>query len=149
MARPKIATAIKKAQGTLQACRANEFEPEFTVVKTIPDPPEYFNERARNIYNTSGMDLINQGILTAVGLPQFIQYCYFTAASMDLMEMVLKQGFYTNYKGQRIQNQNIKTLTAFSTLSRQFASEFGLTPATSDKISAPAKKKSKLDAFLI
>ena len=148
MGRAKLPTAIKKAQGTLQPCRTNELEPEFAIVKTIPDPPEYFNERAREIYNTSGMDLINQGLLTNVGLPQFIQYCYFTAASMDLMEMVLKQGFYTNYKGQRIQNQNIKTLTAFSTLSRQFASEFGLTPATSDKISAPIKKKSKLDQFI-
>jgi phage terminase small subunit len=141
-------TAIKKAQGTLRKDRVSENEPTYAIVKAIPDAPEYFTERARNIYLTTGLDLINQGLLTTVSLPQFISYCYYTAASMDLMKMINEQGYFQNFKGQRVQNQNVKTLTAYSALSRQFASEFGLTPATSGKITVPGKKKSKLDDFI-
>lgn len=148
MARPRIPKSIKIAQGTLQNCRSNDNAPVFGVIKSIPDPPDFFNEKSRDIYYNTGLDLVNQGVLTSVSLPQFIHYCYFAGAAMELMEIVKSQGYYHHNKGQRVTNPNIKTINAFAVLSRAFASEFGLTPATSEKITAIGKKTSKLDDFL-
>ena len=149
MGRQRIPTTIKAAQGTLQKCRSNLNEPVFFLLKTLPDPPDFFNEQARQIYNSTGLDLINQGILSGVGLPQFINYCYFTGAAMELMEMIKGQGYSHYVKGKRVQNANIKTLSIFSSLARQFALEFGLTPVSSSKVSSTNKKSgSKLDQFI-
>jgi P27 family predicted phage terminase small subunit len=141
-------TAIKKAQGTLRKDRKNDKEPEFAIVKAIPDPPEYFTDKAREIYYSTGLDLINQGILTSVGFPQFIIYCTTTASVFELTQLIKEQGYFSNFKGQRVQNQNIKSLKTFADLSRQLANEFGLTPASSSKIIVDKKPKSELDEYI-
>ena len=149
MGRPRKATSLKKAQGTLQPCRTNEAEPDFTLVKTIPDCPEWFSQDAREIYYSTGLDLINQGILTGVSFPQFLNYCYFSGSAMELMNMIKEQGYRVNIKGQWGQNPNVKTLAIYSNLSRQFALEFGLTPVSSSKVSSSNKKEgSRLDEFI-
>ena len=141
-------TAIKKAQGTLRKDRKNNNEPEFAIVKSIPDPPDFFSDKSREIYYTTGLELSNQGLLTAVNFAQFVNYCYFTGSTIELMKMINEQGFYQNFKGQRVQNQNVKSLATYANLSRQLANEFGLTPASSSKINIDKKPKSDIDEFI-
>ena len=143
-----IPTAIKRAKGTLKKCRTNELEPRFSLIQSLPDPPEHFTEQARTIYSTTGLTLINQGILTGVSLAQFVNYCYITGEVMNLQKEIETEGRVIQVDGKKTISPYVKILNQYIPLSRQLASDFGLSPATVSKVSTTIKKEvSALEEF--
>jgi P27 family predicted phage terminase small subunit len=154
-------SALKVAQGTARADRMNQNEPEFAIVKDLKKPPLELQNSANEVYLNTGVELINQGLLTKASFDQFLHYCEVTGIVSDSYKDISDNGIVikttkitekangdviteTDY----IPNPNIKIHATYVNLSRQLANEFGLTPASSSKVSVPNKPKSKLDDYI-
>lgn len=146
--RKRLPTVVKKSRGTLQPCRTNPNEPDYILVKELPDPPDWLNEDGKKIYYDTAEDLLKQRILTRISYPVFLMYCveiskYFEASKqLKKTSMVYKSSTSEPKVNpwQRVANDSLSN-------SLRIASEFGLTPASSSKIDAEPIKDEKMLAL--
>lgn len=143
--RPRKPTVLKEKQGTIRKDRTNALEPKYAIVKSIPDPPDHFNDDSRVIYYEVGLELSNIGILAKISFSLFLRYCYLMGECMNAEREIEKKGRVFMHEGKLIVNPYIKVLAQYLGIARQLASDFGLTPTTSSKVMAPKDQKSSFE----
>lgn len=147
MARPTKPTALKLAQGTFRKSRANPDEPNFELVKELPNPPEYLGRVGRALYNTVGLELTKKGILTSVSMPLFIQYCTQLVEANAAYQVYRKAPTVIRTRGEAV-SPYFEIWQKCSALSLRMASELGITPASNSKVKAiESHEPSPLDKF--
>jgi P27 family predicted phage terminase small subunit len=150
MARPRIPTAVKKLQGTLQKCRTNENEPEPSGIK--PVCPADLPERGQEFFDllVSRMELCGYGhqehteiialaaqqmslIDTCNGILEATGLTYTTSNSFG--DSILKEHPTANMRHKaQVELRNCLT-------------QLGLTPSTASKIIATKKAPVKVNKF--
>jgi len=90
---------------------------------TLPDPPKFFSRQARKIYYSAGNEMVRQGILTTENFNHFVNYIYYTGLTIDLISLILIQGYYTESAGKIVPNRNIKTFEYLNEIKRQFVNK--------------------------
>lgn len=73
--RVKIPDSVKAHRGTLRKSRVNKNEFRVEALTKMPEPPNHLGQEVKDIWNKSGNELIEKGVLTAVDLPAFTRYC--------------------------------------------------------------------------
>lgn len=150
MAYPKKPTALKKLQGTDRKDRTtdNEFNPTIEVNKDVPDG---LNEWGSKLWidlfdEYSKFDLISRvdvGSLMVL-CNEFGRYCeaddLLKAQGLEVVEDILnRDGDIVGQK--KVINPLIKVVSDAFKNYKSMCTEFGLTPASRTKISAPPKEK--------
>lgn len=143
--RKRIPTTIKASRGTLQPCRTNPNEPDYILMGSVPEPPEWLGEVGRKIYFDTAADLLSQRILTRISYPMFLMYCvevekYLMAAEqLKKLSMVYKSATSEPKVNpwQRIASDSLAN-------AMRIASEFGITPASSSKVKAEPIQDAKM-----
>jgi len=142
-----LPTAIKKAQGTLRPDRENPAEPQYGLIKKLPEPPEHMSNLAKSLYNSIGLELSDMGILTAVSLDLFIKYCCVSAEASEAYVKYISKPIKSTMKSDVI-NPYFKVWNDCMAMSIRLAIEFGITPASSSKVSSSNSKKNEIDDFI-
>lgn len=150
MGRPKKPTQLKKLQGTDRADRIiqNEFQPTIEISSTVPDSlNEWGSKLWVDLMDEYGkFDLISRvdvGSLMVL-CNEFGRYCeaddLLKAQGLEIIEDVY------NSKGdivgqKKVVNPLIKVVSDAFKNYKSICTEFGLTPASRTKISAPPKEQ--------
>jgi P27 family predicted phage terminase small subunit len=145
-----VPTKIKAAKGTLRKDRTNFNEPNYLIVREIPDPPEYLDEVGRKVYYSTAEELLRLGLLTNISLPLFVIYCveisrYYEALKQLSTSPLIIKG--TN-GGDPKPNPWIKIANTALLNATKLAGEFGITPATSGKVSVKKTESLNEDKWL-
>ena len=144
--RKMLPTNVKQAKGTLQKCRTNALEPKFAIVKDLPDPPKYFDNYARGIYLSTGLELVNNGILTNTNYPIFLVYVTELMEYRNACVEISKGRVAETDKGMIVSPYLRIRKEALQGIFRA-ACEFGLTPASSAKVNAIKQETNLGDEF--
>jgi P27 family predicted phage terminase small subunit len=116
-------TALKIARGN-PAKRAIRPEPEPEQLEQLPEPPAILGAAAAAEWRRLAPLLMQLGLLTKVDLPMFTAFCA-TYGKWFEAEEQLRQGGQSTW--QRISESASKEM-------RQYATEFGLTPASRTRL---------------
>jgi P27 family predicted phage terminase small subunit len=122
----------------------NKNEPAPRPLKAAPRPPTFLNRRAAAEWRRIARELVELRLLTSVDHAALAGYCDCFAEAAEASELLKKtpgltvtgpNGTYANPL-LRIRRQ------AFASM-RSFLVEFGLTPSSRSRVSAPAPEKSE------
>ncbi len=144
-------TALKKLQGNPGKRKLNESEPQFT---GIPTPPDFLGPEALAEWNRLGPELAHLGLLKNADRAAFAAYCEaygdfqkYTREIKDTGEtFTTDKGYVGIHPFVALRNKALEKL-------RQYAAEFGLTPAARSKVTVPEtdenpeEKKAELFLF--
>ena len=150
MPQPKKPTALKKLQGTLRADRQveNEFNPTIELNKTVPDS---LNEWGAKLWT----DLVDEygkfELISRVDVGSLMILCNEFGRYCEADDLLKAQGLEViediyNSKGdivgqKKVINPLIKVVSDAFKNYKSICTEFGLTPASRTKISAPPKEQ--------
>ena len=137
---------IKELQGTNRADRSAKNE-MVSSVSELPVPPGHLNENAVLVWNEYGNKLLKVGVLKETDLEMFAAYCCEVADYRSAVKQLESDG---NYIKEKYSDGTVKAIrrhpaitvrnNAFKNM-KSIASEFGLTPHSSQLI--PMKKQEK------
>ncbi len=128
-------TALKKLQGNPGKRKLNEQEPQFS---GVPSPPAFLSDLAKAEWHRMGPELARLGLLKNADMAAFAAYCEaysdfekYTKAIKDTGETFeTEKGYVGVHPFVALRNKALEKL-------KQFAAEFGLTPAARSKVRAP------------
>ena len=145
--RKRIPTEVKQLKGTLRHVRQNDNEPEYILVREMPEPPEYLSEVGRSVYYSTAEELLKLGILSRVSLSIFVMYCAQVAINHEANMKIKKSGLVIVDKGDNPKiNPYVKVANDSLMAAVRIACEFGLTPASASKVNAVnVKENAKSD----
>jgi P27 family predicted phage terminase small subunit len=130
-------TAVKVISGTARADRINSNEPDYVLLRDIPEPPKYLSKVGRDVYYSTAEELLKLGILNRVSLSIFVMYCGQVAIHFEAIEKLSQTALLISDKGDNPKiNPYIKIANDSLMASVRIACEFGITPASSSKVSA-------------
>ena len=145
--RKKLPTQLKAIKGTLQKCRENHNEPNLQLMKELPEPPEYFNEYARKVYLETGLELINNGIMSRVDFDIFLIYITELAKYKDAQIQINKTANVLKIDDKPAINPYIRVAEKSFQILMRVACEFGLTPAARSKVNSIKQEVNNGDEF--
>lgn len=145
--RKRLPTSLKILKGTMQPCRTNDNEPIIPIIKELPEPPEYFSAYARKIYLETGLELINNGILTKIDFDMFLIYVGELAQYRDAQMQIHRTGRVLKVNNRPLLNPYVRVASESFAILIRVACEFGITPAARSKVSAIQKKYEPGDEF--
>ena len=131
----------KIIQGTFRADRNPKNEPDPTKVEGLPESPSYFGRHAAAMWDEVGRELVIKKVLTVVDLRALEVLCTSYQEFREAWDAV-----YLDDKGKRrtlrqyMKGRNSQTAPEFKALRqakaeyRAFAAEFGITPASRNRI---------------
>jgi P27 family predicted phage terminase small subunit len=132
--RPNKPTIIKELQGTLKKSREKKPSIEYGAIHQVPDPPDSFDEVAKNVWDTICKEMINLQILQNLDIFLLQILCN---------EMSVYWKCYSQMSGEYIiptGTGSYKTNPLFTAASQslnnamKIASQFGLSPAARQRI---------------
>lgn len=131
---PPKPSALKEQQGTWRADRAvaNEMKPE----TGTPICPEHLDEVARAEWSRVVPELERLGVLTVVDGAGLEAYCANYSMAVRLSKIASAAPLLKTEKGLRV-NPASGEARRYWTLVKQFAAEFGLTPASRTRVGTP------------
>lgn len=139
-------TKMKIVQGTYRADRSAKDELDFDTVKLLPDPPDYFDAKAREVWIKTTRNLQSSKVLTDVDLDLLASYCH----QVSMVEMCAKKikstTLLVKFKNKagavnEVPNPLIKIYNDALSNCNRLAQQFGLTPSARTRISVPQKNK--------
>jgi P27 family predicted phage terminase small subunit len=116
-------------------------EPSPMQLEQVPEPPAILGAAAEREWRRLAPELMRLGLLTVADLSMFTGYCATFGRWYEAEEQLRQSGAPTTWL--RISESASKEM-------RQYASEFGLTPASRTRLSGidAAKPSSKFDGLL-
>ena len=142
--RKKIPTEIKKARGTLRKCRELENTMEVAKVNALPAAPKWLSKIGKEQFNIVVNQLNNLGMLYEVDLKLIESYANAMALHIESEQQLRKVGRIQVYRDNETGDIKHSQITPLQTISKQalesalkIATQFGLTPSSRTKISAP------------
>ena len=145
--RPRKPDAIKKAQGTYQACRDTGIKIDLLDKMPDPDPKLRLSRQAKGLWYSYGNQLVYNGLMTFMDLMTFGRYCKLYDRSLQLESDIRKHGMF--FKTQSGYEQIRPACGLLSTVEGEMLKiedRFGLSPNSRAKI--PAEKKMDDNPFL-
>lgn len=129
-------TAVLEARGSKRAKRPSE--PDIKPMDNIPTPPRGLKAAGLHQWNTYLPQLIGAGILTAVDMPAFEDYCWTYQEWADLQKVLDKDGIQ---KGEGI-NPLYYIVRDLKKDVKEYWKCFGMTPSSRPNIKATGNIKS-------
>ena len=143
--RPRKPRWQKEIAGTIRPDRENPHPPNFT--PSTVECPMGLSAPARAIWETVAPELAEHGVLKKVQEHQLVMYCNAVATAQKAQKVLDRQG--TTYKTKTQMGSTmvrkrpeLEIVDKMMGHARQFAMQFGLTPASEGRISAAPKKQS-------
>lgn len=106
----------------------------------LPTCPTHLCAKARREWRRIGQELAAVGMITRVDRAALAAYCAAYARWADAETKAQEQGILVKTNGQVMTNPYIRVAESAMKLMRQFLVEFGLTPSSRSRLSAPAPK---------
>jgi len=135
--RPKP-TALKQIQGSRIRNRGNEPQPS-----GVPKCPAHLDAAAKREWKRISRELSALGLLTSIDMAALAAYCQTFSRWAAAEENIAKFGavIRSPKSGFPIANPYVGVANTALTLMRQFAAEFGLTPASRSRLSIDPGQK--------
>ena len=150
--RPKKPTAIKQMQGTLEKSREvkNQLQSQLIISH---DPPSELNEWGIKLWNDLFDEWGHIGLITRMDLGSIFMMCNEFGTYCEADDMIKVQGLQVEAEVYNQKGEVVGTKTEVNPMLRvrdnaakqykMFCVEFGLTPVSRSKISAPKQNESK------
>ncbi|MDB5294742.1 MAG: phage terminase, small subunit, putative, family [Phycisphaerales bacterium] len=144
---PPKPTALKIAEGNPGHEKINRLEPRPDVA--APNRPAWLTERAAAEWVRVVPELLSLGLLTRVDLAALACYCEAVSDLQGAIEMLAADGPTIDAdSGYKLPHPAVAMKRAAMQAVRQFAAEFGLSPAARSRVAAPPPAKANpLAAF--
>ncbi|MGG1638215.1 phage terminase small subunit P27 family [Paenibacillus sp. NRS-1760] len=142
MSRPVKPTSLKVINGTNRKDRALN-EPQPTKPSSMPEPPVYFDEVAKEEWNRLGPELLNLGLFTVADQSAFTAYCLTYSrlinATVSLNEAGELFHEHTNKVGATnyVSRPELAVIQRESLILKAYCTEFGLTPSARGRMEIP------------
>jgi P27 family predicted phage terminase small subunit len=144
--RRPVPTRIKILTGNPGKRPLNEHEPR--PEPGIPDCPPQLGPLAREEWNRLTTELANLGMITALDRSALATYCNAYGLWAEATEAIQKYGtMVKSPTGYPIQSPYVSIANRQAEIMMRIASEFGFTPASRSRISAPADDRSQASLF--
>ena len=130
---PPKSTREHKEKGNYRPSRhGSRAEGKLRVLQTIPDPPEHFAERERNLWERACKDVFEMGILANPDiqlLEMYVTHWFLWQDSVkDINENGLTKEFAVGEKVTVIRNPSIQVMNESSKIVNQISDKFGFSP---------------------
>lgn len=141
--RKKKPTKIKELQGTLKAERVLDNEMQVSLVRELPNAPEWLTEIGKDEWNKVCVELYNKNMLHQIDLRLIEAYCNAIALHIETEIMLREKGriqVFKNPDGSIKHTQSVPfQKIANDALDRalKIATQFGFTPSARSSISQP------------
>ncbi len=136
---PKKPTPLKLVEGTYREDRIAKHEPRPKVA--IPKPPKHLNAVALEEWERIVKELADNGLMTNLDRAALVAYCEFWAHYVDASEKLAKKGMViVTAAGNVVENPHFSIKKRAAELMHKFLIEFGMTPASRTRVSAPLSK---------
>jgi P27 family predicted phage terminase small subunit len=124
-------TSLRIAQGNPGRKPISENEPKPPVDNTLPDPPEYLDDYAKEVWKIVGPALHKISVLTSVDYNAFMIYCQTVSDYKWALETVKTEGrvITTGQNGYMQPHPAIAIGNKAADRLKSYAREFGLTPS--------------------
>jgi P27 family predicted phage terminase small subunit len=143
--RKPLPTNIKVLHGEKRKKRLNPDGVEAPI--EVPSPPTHLSVAARQEWDRIAPELERLGILAKIDQTALANFCQATARLARAERQLEKEELiiYTD-KGSSYQNPLVGVVNRLYDITRQYASEFGMTPSSRSRVKAtkpnePAKNK--------
>lgn len=148
--RKKIATKLKKIKGTLQPCRVLSDEIKIIPLNTIPVPPEHFNDWSKKEWKIVCEHLRKYELLAGTDMALLTSYCYAVGMCREAEKQLATQPKVASQKNKeghvyQIMNKWTQIWLGFNKQMVSIGSEFGFSPSSRTRISAPQQIKNDRD----
>ena len=140
--RPPKPTRLKELAGNPGKRKLNEQEPKPET--GVPTRPEFLLPEAKREWTRITVPLVRLGLLSEIDRAALAQYCQWWARWVEAERILDREGltFFTP-KGYVQQRPEVAIAQKASDRCRQFAAEFGLTPARRSSIAVPNKPEAE------
>ena len=144
--RRPVPTRIKVLTGNPGKRPLNDHEPR--PEPAIPDCPPQLGPLAREEWNRLTTELSSLGMITALDRSALATYCNAYGLWAEATEAIQKYGtMVKSPTGYPIQSPYVSIANRQAEIMMRIASEFGFTPASRSRISAPANDSSQATLF--
>jgi P27 family predicted phage terminase small subunit len=144
--RRPVPTRIKVLTGNPGKRPLNEHEPR--PEPQIPDCPPQLGPLAREEWNRLTTELASLGMITALDRSALATYCNAYGLWAEATEAIQKYGtMVKSPTGYPIQSPYVSIANRQAEIMMRIACEFGFTPASRSRISAPADDSSQATLF--
>jgi P27 family predicted phage terminase small subunit len=144
--RRPVPTRIKVLTGNPGKRPLNEHEPR--PEPEIPDCPPQLGPLAREEWNRLTTELSSLGMITALDRSALATYCNAYGLWAEATEAIQKYGtMVKSPTGYPIQSPYVSIANRQAEIMMRIASEFGFTPASRSRISAPLEDRSQASLF--
>jgi P27 family predicted phage terminase small subunit len=134
--RPRKPTKLKKAQGTLQKCRT--LPNEWTPPPGAPPEPADLDKVGRKEWRRVVEELTTAGVLTKIDASMLEGYCSMFSQALTYRALAQAEPIIASFTGPKV-NPAAEMARKSWALARQFAAEFGMTPAARSRVAAAGK----------
>jgi len=143
--RKPLPTHLKVVKGTARPHRLNAAEPKPLV--SVPEAPDYLDDRARARFVRLSQLLAAHGIMTELDAAALARYCVVWCRWLDAEQEVKARGPVVKTQGGNvIQNPFLSIANRCLSQIAQIESEFGMTPSSRSRIRAESGLKT-VDPF--
>ena len=144
-----LPTKIKELRGTIRPDRmleSGEMQPE--LAKSIPVPPDLFDEVGKRLWYHLCTELKRLEMLTEIGFPQIEDYCLNYQLYWDAVKRVQKGKAAISVKGGTPRmNPYFKIMQDTRMAMIRFEDRWGLSPSTQTKIPGKIEKGDDFPEF--
>jgi len=158
MPNPRKPKKTKIIHGTFRKDRNPKREPEPEVVSNIPKPPSNLPLQGKKLWKSLAAELVDKGLLTIVDLGA-LEVCCFNYGLYKEFDKSIRIWIIDPVTGKRrrrsyseyIEGQNSQTVPGLLAMYKAFSIyksylvEFGLTPASRNRIELPEPKRDEKD----
>ena len=152
MAKPgpqPVPSELKRLKGNPGHRPISEDEPKSPVSTDVPDPPDWLEAYAKDIWGVLAPELHRLGLLTVLDLTTWAAYCQSYARWRTAEEWITEQGEAIELTDRKGKVRNVIRASACQT-SREgladmnrFGSQFGLSPSSRTSIHAAPTAKTE------
>lgn len=132
----KLPTKLKEMRGTVELSRIIPNEVEYSPVRGVPDPPDYFDEVACQVWRVNAAEVHRQGLLYVTDLPVLEIYC----CAVSMVRYAKKMIDELLAAGKDI-TKWFKIWKESAEVVNRTGGKFGFSPADKTAIAIPAQTK--------
>lgn len=145
MARPTKPKAVKEAQGTLRKSR-DVISLNLSPLKTMPKPPEEFNQDEKWFFNTVCEALFNSGLLRSADLMTIQSMAGWWYIMKESQSDIRNNGMIqTAQSGYKQFSPSVAVFEKAWNKLKDFSDRYGFNLISKDKISQPPPRDEKAD----
>lgn len=146
----KLPNELKALRGTDQPCRLEKPVAITSALTTLPKTG--LKGTAKKVFALVATELMNKGLLDIVGLNLVVAYCREMALYHDSMRDLDSEGYTIEVETKNgtmtIINPKRKIAEGALSAAKSLASEFGLTPASRNRVAAMLTDTKPKDDFI-